>query len=259
LFLHSNEIDKQNITLSDKGTQYYMEAEDFQKNGEFIQAIDAVNKSLAHVKTTLDKEKECAHLIKLGLLYWNLGQMSISTEKYEAALNVAKRNNLEKQILESQKALDIHSHYVEAKKYRDKEQFQEAAKIFQKAISIAQQISSREHELKCLRQLGFTYWLINDWEQFYLYNKKGLELARELNHKIETGRCSNNLGLYWRYKTDYSQALRYYQEALQIARELKNKIDEADVLNNMGVIYKDFGDFDKALDYLREALIIDQE
>jgi CHAT domain-containing protein/Tfp pilus assembly protein PilF len=259
ILLHSNGKEKQDISISEKGAQYFKEAEEFQKKGDFSEAVDIINKSLALLKTNPDKVKECDHLIKLGLLYWNMGQMSTSTEKYQAALKMAKKHALKNQELESQLALDIYSHYTEAKKYRNKDQFDEAVQEFQKAIDISRKIKSKEHELKCSRQLGFTYWVMNDWEQFFINNEKGLEIARELNHKIEIGRCSNNLGLYWRYKADYSQALRYYQDALEIAQELDNKIDEADVLNNMGVIYKDFGDYDKALDYLSDALVIDQE
>ncbi|MGB6339089.1 MAG: CHAT domain-containing protein [Candidatus Aminicenantaceae bacterium] len=186
--------------------------------------------------------------------------MPTSTEKYQAALKIAKKNGLKKQDLESQSALDIYSHYVEAKELRDKDQFDEATQEFQTAIDMARQIGSKEHELKCLRQLGLTYWFMNEFEQSYSNNEKGLEIARKLNHKIEIGRCSNNIGLYyWRYKTDYSQALRYYQEALQIAKELENKTDEADFLSNMGIIYKRIGNLDKAIDLFNEALQIDYQ
>jgi CHAT domain-containing protein/Tfp pilus assembly protein PilF len=256
--LHSDVKEKQEISLSEKGAPYFEEAGTLQKKGKFAEAVDIINKSLALVKKNAHKEKECDHLMKLGLLYWNLGQMSNSTEKYQEALNIAKKHGLKKQELEIQSALDIYTHYENAKKLRDNDRLDDAIAEFEKAINLSQQTGSKEHELKCLRQLGFTYWLKNDWERFFSNNKKGLEIAKELSHKIEIGRCSNNVGLFWRYKTDYSQALRYYQEALEIARELKNNIDEADVLNNMGVIYKDFGDYDKALDYLGEALIIDQ-
>jgi CHAT domain-containing protein/Tfp pilus assembly protein PilF len=260
ILLYSTEIEQQDMSLSDKGAQYFKEAEELQKNGKFAEAVEIINKSLTLDKTNLDKEKESDHLLKLGLLYWNLGQMSTSTEKYQAALKISKKYALKKQELESQHALDIYSHYVEAKRLRDKDQFDEATQEFQKAIVIARQIGSKEHELKCLRQLGFTYWLMNDLEEFYAKNKKGLEIARELNHKTEIGRCSNNVGLYyWRYKTDYSQALRYYQEALQIARELENKTDEADFLSNMGIIYKRIGNLDKAINLFNEALQIDYQ
>ncbi len=260
ILLYSTEIEQQDMSLPDRGAQYFKEAEELQKNGKFAEAVEIINKSLTLDKTNLDKEKESDHLLKLGLLYWNLGQMSISTEKYQAALKISKKYGLKKQELESQHALDIYSHYVEAKKLRDKDQFDEATQEFQKAIDMSRQTGSKEHELKCLRQLGFTYWLMNDLEKFYAKNKKGLEIARGLNHKIEIGRCSNNVGLYyWRYKTDYSQALRYYQEALQIARELDNKTDEADFLSNMGIIYKRIGNLDKAINLFNEALQIDYQ
>ncbi len=259
-FLYSTVIERQDIPITDRGTRSLNEAEELQRNGRFAEAVEIINRSLALIKTNPDTEKECGYLIKLGLLYWNLGQMSTSTEKYQAALLIAKKHGLKRQEHESQSALDIYSHYVEAKELRDKEQFNEATEEFEKAIKIAQQIGSKEHELKCLRQLGFTYWSMNDLDKFHSSNEKGLEIARQLNHKIEIGRCSNNIGLYyWRYKTDYSQALRYYQEALQIARELENKTDAADFLSNMGIIYKRIGNLEKAIDLFTEALHIDYQ
>ena len=121
--LHSNVNEGQDISLSDKRTQYFKKAEELQKNGEFLEAVEIINKSLALIKTNPDKERECDHLIKLGLLYWNLGQMSTSTEKYQEALKLAKKYGLKKQELECQRTLEIYSHYVEAKKFRDKDQY----------------------------------------------------------------------------------------------------------------------------------------
>lgn len=260
ILLFSTDIPQKEFSTVHDSDQYFREAEELLKHGKFAEAVDMVKKSLTLIKSSSDKEKECEYLLKLGLLYWNLGELSTSTEYYQAALKVAKKYGLKKQELEGQLALAIYSHYSEAKRLRDKAQYQESTQEFKKAIEKAQQLGSQEHELKCLRQLGYTYWEVNDLKNFYENNEKALQIARELNHKIEIGRCSNNVGLYyWIFKTDYSKALLYYKEALKMARELDNKIDQADSLSNMGVIYKDLGNLDKALDNLREALAIDKE
>jgi len=237
--------------------QYFTQAEVLQNSGNFNGALELFTRSLKSARKEQNIDKECTILLKLGLIYWNMGTLKESTEMYTQALKLATNHILKKQEREGKYALSIYSHYTKGKKYRNEENMQESIDEFQKAIEKSQEINSKEHELKCLRQLSITYYFMNDNMQFYLFNKKALEIAQKLNHKREIGFTSNNIGIYYKRISNFSKALEYYKTALDIARQLENIEEESNCLSNMGNIYVNLGNFDKALDCLINALDID--
>jgi len=230
-----------------------------QQSGDFKKSLEFCNTALKAARERQDQEKECECLIRIGLLYWNMGQLPKSAEMYQTAFKLADKLDLKIHKKECAVALEIYSHYTKAKELRNKSEMVMAINEFKIAIEKAKEIRSEEHELKCLRQLSITYWDMNNLQQFYVFSKRALEIAEKINHKREIGNNSNNIGLYYWRMTEYSKALNYYQKALEIARDLENKYEESSCLNNMGIIYKNIGNYDKALDVLDEALKLDHE
>jgi len=183
--------------MSDRYSQLVQNAEELRINGEFEKAIEVFDKSLELAKEIPDKEKECEALIKLGLMYWNIGKIKISSQHYRNALSIAKSHNLKHQEEYIQKSLKIYSLYNLGKKYRSSNDTQKSIDSFQKAIDLARSIQSKEHEVKCLRQLSITYWPDINIHEYFSLNEKALEIARILNHKIEEGRCLKNIGVFY--------------------------------------------------------------
>ncbi|MEA2005715.1 MAG: tetratricopeptide repeat protein, partial [Acidobacteriota bacterium] len=210
-----------------QGFQFINKAEKLRLEGEFEKSLKLYEKSLYQAKKTPDKTSECKILLKIGLLYWNLGQMDKSREVYSYALTLAQKSSFIKLQTEADTALRIHSLYVEAKKYRSQGQHQKSAECFQEAIDLARKAGSQDHELKCLRQLSIIHWEVGDLKKFYTLNEKALRIAQTLNHKKEQARCLNNIGLYYWKLDNYSKALSYYEKALKIAQYLKNKEEES--------------------------------
>ena len=236
--------------------QFSNQAEQYRLAGEFEKSIDLFEKSFQTAEKMHDSEKECIALMKLGLLYWNTGNLNISTEKYSSALAIAEKFNLNKQQEEIKNALEIFNLYSEGKNFRSSRKYQQSIESFQSAIELARKTGSREHELKCIRHLSVTYFMINNLREFRLLNEKGLKIAQNLNHKTAEGRCLNNLGSYYKKFGNYSKAIGYYEKALETQDE-KNQ-DMSDYLNNIGAIYVYLGNYDKALEYLTKALEIDK-
>jgi CHAT domain-containing protein/Tfp pilus assembly protein PilF len=246
-------------TSSDQYSKLFHEAEEFQKNGEFEKAIEIFTQSREIAKNISDKEKECDALIKLGLLYWNIGKLKISSKYYSDALSLAKENDLKSLEIRCQNVLEIYSLYNQGKKYRSLGDTKKTIESFEKAISLSQSLLSKEHEEKCLRLLSSVYWKLKDFQKFYALNQEALKIALILNHRIEQGRCLNNIGIYHKNLNNFSEALNHFGEALRIANNLKNLDDESAILNNMGNIYKNIGNYEKALEFLKRSLEIDKE
>jgi len=229
------------------------------KEGSFQRAIDSLEKCLRLAREMEDRQCQIKCYMRLGLLYWNIGQLGESSKYYKKAILLVQELNLKEKYEKCRIALEIYQLYTEGKEHRSLGQLKKSLKNFEKAINLSKKIKSKEHELKCLRQLSITYWNSNNLQKFKFLNEEALKIAQSFNHKREEGKCLIHIGIFHRKLNNYSKALYFYEEALSIIRGLNNKKDETVCLNNIGIIYKDIGNYAKSLDYLKEALLIDQQ
>ena len=239
-------------------TYYFNEADNSRKNGEFEKSISLLEELLQITRKNSDDE--CEIFLRLGLLYWNLGDLDQSSNYYKQALHLAERIGLKSKQQEAKTTIEIFNLYSDGKKYRSSGQYQQSIKSFQEAIYLAKEIRSREHEVKCLRQLSLTYWNLNNLSKFLSLNEEALDIAKALNHKKEEARCLIHIGVYYDKNDNYSKALTYYQIALEIIQNFpRNKTEESVLLHNIGVAYGNLGYYEKALDYLKKSLNIDRQ
>lgn len=227
--------------------------------GNFRSAIEAYKQALLWAREELSVQEEIRCYMRLGLLHWNIGQMSKSSEYYKKACSLSIRFKQVEEIEECQTYLEIYCAYTEGKKYRSQKQYEESIGSFNDAIRLARKIESKAHELKCLRQQSVTYWKLYDFQRFLELNEAALSLAKAINHVKEEGRCLNNIGVCHEMNTNYSKALIFYFKALKIARDLESKFEESILLNNIGLIYKNVGNYKKAIDFFEESLSIDEK
>lgn len=228
-----------------------------QREGNFHSALEYFNSSLAIAKKNNFPDKQCDSLQKMGLMCWNLGMMERSKDLYRSAQTLADANNLKDRQNAIKVALNIHQNYQKGKEHRNSNQLEKSIASFQQAINQSKEINSKDHELKCLRQLSITYNFQNNLHNFNALNQKALEIAKELNHQREIGRCLNNIGIFHDELDNYSQALNNYENALKIARALNNENEESNLLNNISIIYKNLGNYNKAINYLEQVFASD--
>ena len=267
-FSSSNLLSRQNSknfspsivqSLDEKIATYLKEGEIARQNGDFQKALELYEKEFIEAKKENNKNREVKSLIKKALLNWNLGQLDISKNNYIEALEISKRENFRDLHETCRTILEIFNLYADGKKFRSSGEYNQSIESFIIAISLAKKLDSKEHELKCLRQLSYTYLEINSLQEFATQNENALKIAQNLNHKIEEERALINLGLFYQKLDNYYKALNYYEEALQIARSTNQKADESACLNNIGTIYKNIGEYEDSLNYLFKAFEIDKE
>jgi len=243
-------------------SEYFSQGENSRLEGNYEEAIDSITKALSLARGNKDQRAEIESLIMLGLLHWNTGQLEDSLSFYETALALTEKTEFIEKKEEVENCIRIYDFYQAGKEYRNDPSFTDLNKSiesFDKAIALAREIQSQEHELKCLRQLSLTYLELNDIEKFFSLNRSALELALQINHQKEEGRGLLNIGYYYDAVEDYSQALRHYTEALRITKILDDYGNESICLTNISNIYSELGNYDKALEYLRDVLKIDRE
>lgn len=257
--LPTETVNKQTSFLKQQYFEFFNQGNNFKLQGNYEKAINSFEKSFTIANRITDKENRINSLNKLGILYWNVGNLKKSTDVYREALTLAEKINLKNKKKEILDCLEIYNLYREGKGFRSQGEHQKSIESFDKAIALARKIRSEEHEVKCLRQQSITYLELNNLNKFFSLNKQALDNARKLNHRKEEGRCLINIGIYYQKLENYSRALKCYQDALQIARDSKNIIDQSICITNISNVYNYIGNYDKALEYMKDALRIDKQ
>jgi CHAT domain-containing protein/Tfp pilus assembly protein PilF len=243
-------------------SEYFNQGERSRLQGDYEEAIRFFTEALSLSRKNNETGAEIETLIKLGLLYWNMGKPEDSADFYKKARTLAEKAGIEEKKDEIQNYIQIYDLYQAGKRFLEDSipvEHQKSIESFEKAIALAREIQSKEHELKCLRQLSITYLDLNDLDRFVSLSRSGLEISLQINHKQEEGRYLFQIGYYYDEMEDYSQALRDYSEALEIARITEDYNYQSMCLTNISSIYTDLGNYDKALEYLRDVLRIDRE
>jgi len=225
-------------------------------NGDFAGSIQICQEMLGRKPVISEREKQ-AVFAQLAVLEWNVGEMPSSKSYYEKSRESATSMGDSAQALLCAEAIKISDLYSLAKENRIHEKYKDAISLFNEAIALARKIHSREHELKCLRQLGATYWNLNQFDLFHSLNIQALEIAKALHHQGEQGVCHNNIGLYHWKRSDYSNAIKHFQTALEIAGRNRLEYDKSDCMTNLGLVYSEFGDYENAKDYIASAMEVD--
>ncbi len=234
-------------------------AEVLLKAGAYQEATEMFQEVLAFAEEQDIEEGKIQCYMRLGLLYWNVGDLKESTRLYERALQLAENYGVKHYAEECQKSLAIYQLYTEGKEYRSSGKYEKSIESFEKAIVLAKEIKSEAHEVKCLRQLSINYWDTRKFQNFFKLNQHALKIALKQNNKREEFRCLNNIGIYHRKTGSYSKSLSRYEEAFRVAEEMGNKEDKSEILSNIGNIHKDIGNYDRALDFLTRSLRIDKQ
>ncbi len=228
-------------------------------NGNFEEAFQFFQKAHRIAESANNNQEKVNSLQKLALMLWNMGKIEESRETYAKALLVARKQNLIESIEYIAAILEIYELYSKAKEYRNDGDYERSIISFRESIYKARKIKSKEHELKCLRQLSINYWSKEEFQEFFNLNNQALDIADKIKHKQEQGNCLNNIGLYYWKLDNYSEALRCFGKAYDIARAQGDLEGQAEYLNNTSIVYYGLGNFDKALEYLEEALFIDRK
>lgn len=125
---------------------------------------------------------------------------------------------------------------------------------YKKTLLLAQNVEDKN---KILSELGYTYALLEDYNESILFFKKAV------THAIENTKDSSFIVDQYYYIAygffqleDFDQALLYSKKALPYNNLNKNSISFAQALNSIAIIYLKKADYDNAIIYEKRALEI---
>jgi CHAT domain-containing protein len=240
----------QKYILIDQSDYYY-------KNGDYEKSLKILIKAKTIYKN--NKNIEIEILTRLGLLFWNNGDLIESLNYYKKALALTKELKLSDKTDKIQKIIDIYNYYNKGKLFKQIGKNKESIDSFRKAIIIAKQVNSIEHEIKCIRQLSAVYYLLDDKKNFSRLINESYQKAIDINFEREEGYSAFNLGLYYWSIDDYSKAFHYFNISYNISLKFDDKEDQSESLMSIGIVYRDMGLYEKALEYLFSALKINKK
>ncbi len=248
-------------SLEAASKQYYRaltEGESQWRLGNFPEAFPHLISARELAQEMKDARKEVVSLMLLGKLCWALGRLEDSQSYYAEALSGARRLGLEKTEAEARRALDIWELYARGQAHLLAGQYKESIADITSAADLARAIGSREHEIKCLRQLGLGYWAKQDQGTYLSINERSLEIARELNDRREQTKSLISIGSHYLGLSDYSRALNYYSDALDLSRDAGDARAESVCQKNISIILNQLGFPERALDCSLAAHDLDQ-
>jgi len=132
---------------------------------------------------------------------------------------------------------------------RESGKHQNAEKVYDEAIAIAQQKNLMEITAKALSAKGQLY--NNEGEQLQKkidLNERALKLFRQSSNRMEEANSFKNLGEYYMLKARPAYAIKLMDTALSIYKAINFK-ELQGVYNNMAITYNELGNFSEALKY----------
>jgi CHAT domain-containing protein/Tfp pilus assembly protein PilF len=247
---------KQNYFLFQRSFQYAVSCG---SRGEFERASANLLIALSISRQLNYSYGQSRCLLRLAIIKWDLGRIAESSEYLNEAQSVFKNVNDRRAEEYCLKLLKIIQLYNQGKAARDAKSYYISIEKYEQAIYLGRETGFAIYELKCLRQMGLTYWQMGKINLYLESNINALEISNRINHKIEKGRCLNSIGVYYHKKNDYTLALNYYENAVSIIKETDDQPTEAECLSNIGILYRDLGNLTKAQQYLSSALELDKK
>jgi len=227
--------------------RWFLLGERLKKEGDFRSASQAYREALVSAQWTNNVRAQVECLSRLGVVFWDLGELDESRAFYEKALAAADCGRFSPEAEKCRLALEIDRLYRKGKDYSRANQMDECISSFKRAIKLSQKLSSPNHEAKCLRWMSTAYYDQNDLKEFYKLNRKALEVYLGLNNGRETVYCLSNIGIYYKEIFEIPLAIRYLIRALEITKKQKLSLDEANCYLYLGSFCANVGQYNKAI------------
>jgi CHAT domain-containing protein/tetratricopeptide (TPR) repeat protein len=238
--------------------RFFLQVADHRSHGDFEAAVSSLKQAISGQAHLTDGDRgQC--LIQLGILSWDLGEISESTRYFRDAEGAFERSGDLISRGRCEKYLKIVQLYDQGKADRLARLFYRSILRFEQAISLGGEVGVPDLQLKCLRQQSLAYLDLRKLDLYLENNRKGLDIATKINHRVEQGRCLNNIGVYYLQRHSFSQAVGHLEKALSISRTVDEEQTQAECLNNLSLVYRELGNLGLAQYYISQALTLDEK
>jgi tetratricopeptide (TPR) repeat protein/transcriptional regulator with XRE-family HTH domain len=130
----------------------------------------------------------------------------------------------------------------------------QAAELYQTALTAAVQAGDRPGQAGALDELGLLQQLTGDYPAATASLAEAIELFRDLGDRPGQAYARNHLGLVQADTADYPAAAENHRQALALARDAGDQLAEAVSLTDLGMVQLLTGDYPAAIAGYQQAL-----
>ena len=136
-------------------------------------------------------------------------------------------------------------------------QYKQAIGIYDRALSLAQQIGNIEETAWSLDRIGMVYcYSLGDVQQGIAYFDQALKVAEQTSRKALISMYWSELGAAYQQAEQHEQAIECYNQALSLARSAGDKTREGASLADLGSTHQAKGKLEEAVTFYRQAFEI---
>ncbi len=219
--------------------------------GQYPQALESYQQSLAIGRDLGDRTVEGTVLSNLGLVYYSQGNYAQALDYYQQALAI--RREVSDRVGEG---VTLNSMGLA---HSSRGNYPQALEYYQQSLAIRRETGDRRGEGTTLNNIGLIHHSQGQYSQALEYYQQSLGIRRETGDRLGEGTTLNNIGAIYKSRGQYPQALEHYQQALAILQAVGDRTTAGTTLNNMGEIYRGQGNLPQALAYYQQSLTIRRE
>lgn len=138
----------------------------------------------------------------------------------------------------------LHASYINNLKYKDQSIY-----YHKSGIKIAIEIGDKKSLGVFLNRLANSYKNWGDFKNAKIKYNEALRTFKKFNNKLEEIRCIHEIGLTYYFGKKYNKAIYYYKKALRLSKRINDLQSQKRILMDMGIIYNHLKMFSKSLRY----------
>jgi tetratricopeptide (TPR) repeat protein len=129
----------------------------------------------------------------------------------------------------------------------------EALESLSRSRDLYQKLGNLPRRLDCIKNIGWVYENMGDFDQAMEQYREVLELARSNGYEKGEAQALQFIGIIDSYSARFDSALDNFLKALTIQERLGDKINIANLQSSIGTVYCELGDYERGLERFRMA------
>lgn len=225
-------------------------ADTYIRIGNQIKALENYYRAVLVYENLDESEALAKGYINLASIYQNQQNHKLAIENIEKALAITKELN--------NPGLLSRIKRLEAEMKDDMNEFLEALKLYEEALSFAKVAADDKEVTQILNKIGSLYLKNNQLDRSIVFFREAYDLAIEKSFPYDIALSLVNLGRYHQRIGFSSKAIAYGKDALELAENIKNDDIKSKAILLLLNIYKDNNDWKNSF-YYQELLIEQKE
>jgi CHAT domain-containing protein len=246
-YKESIELYRQAGARSDEAESYWDYAFNLGNLRQYDEAIKNYRIAYGIYMEELDSVNASVMLSNVGQDYWNKLDYESAIKSHQAAIELAKLCNNQKQVASSWSKL--------ASLYTESNNPVAATQALNNTVDALTTLNDSTLLSSAYNDLAESYLKSKDYVNSLEYYNRAISIRKALHDSTNWALSVYGLAGVYQNKTEYKKSESQYQQSLQLYRKLKDKLNAAYSLANLGVLAQNAdSDYKKANTYFQEAI-----